>query len=109
MRRVAANEHATVMETRQVEVSAIPHDETERRLAWRDGMVDFAGEPLTNAVEEINRHNDRRIVVDDPSLASRPVVGLFRANDPEGFAATVATALGADSAVEGDTIHLRTK
>jgi transmembrane sensor len=109
IRRVAANEHASVMETRQVAVQSIPHDEAQRRLAWRDGMVDFAGEPLTNAVEEINRHNYRRIVVDDPSLASRPVVGLFRATDPDGFAATVATALGADSAVDGDTIHLRAK
>ena len=29
--------------------------------------------------------------MDDPVLASRPVVGLFRATDPENFAATVST------------------
>src|ERR1700722_12849397 len=97
IRRVAANETATVMDTREVQVQKIHHDEAERRLAWRDGMVDFAGERLIDAVGEINRHNHRRIVVDDPTLASRPVVGIFRANDPDGFAATVATALGAQS------------
>lgn len=107
IRRVAANEHATVMETREVQVQSIPHDEAERRLAWREGMVDFAGEPLIKAVDEINRHNQQHIVVDDPALASRPVVGLFRANDPNGFAATVAAALGAQSVELDDAIHLR--
>jgi transmembrane sensor len=107
IRRIAANERATVMETSHVQVQSMPHAEAERRLAWRDGMVDFAGEPLTTAVEEINRHNRRQIVVDDPALASRPVVGMFRANDPDNFAATVATALGVQSIDQDDAIHLR--
>jgi transmembrane sensor len=107
IRLIAANERATVMETSQVKVLRIPHAEAERRLAWRDGMVDFAGEPLTTAVEEINRHNRRQIVVDDQALASRPVVGMFRANDPDNFAATVATALGVQSVDQDDAIHLR--
>jgi transmembrane sensor len=107
IRRVTANERATVMETSQVQVQSMPHAEAERRLAWRDGMVDFAGEPLTTAVEEINRHNRRQIVVDDPALGSRPVVGMFRANDPDNFAATVAAALGVRSIDQDDAIHLR--
>jgi transmembrane sensor len=107
IRQVAANERATIMETSQVQVQSIPHNAAERQLAWRDGMVDFAGEPLTTAVAEINRHNRRHIVVDDAALASRPVVGLFRATDPDNFAATVATALGAKSVDLDDAIHLR--
>ena len=107
IRRVAANERATVMETSQVQVQSMPHAEAERRLAWRDGMLDFAGEPLTTAVEEINRHNHRQIVVDDLALGSRPVIGMFRANDPDNFAATVATALGVESIDQDDAIHLR--
>jgi transmembrane sensor len=109
IRRVSANERATVLETSQVQVQSMPHAEAERRLAWRDGMVDFAGEPLMTAVEEINRHNHRQIVVDDPTLAARPVVGLFRATDPDNFAATVATALGVRSVDQDDAIHLRLK
>jgi len=107
LRRVAANEHVSVMQTRQIQIQSISHDEAERRLAWRDGMVDFAGEALATAVAEINRHNRRQIVVDDPELASRPVVGLFRATDPDNFAATVAAALGARSVNRDDAIHLR--
>jgi transmembrane sensor len=107
IRRVAANESATVMETRQVEVQSIRHDEAERRLAWRDGMLAFAGETLTTAVDEINRHNYRHVVIDDANLAGRRVDGLFRANDPDGFAETVATALGAQAITQDDSIHLR--
>jgi transmembrane sensor len=107
IRRVVANEHATIMETSEVQVQSMPRVEAERRLAWREGMVDFAGESLDTAVQEINRHNHRQIVIDDAALASRPVVGVFRADDPDGFAATVATALGAHSAALDDGIHLR--
>ena len=106
IRRITANERATVMETSQVQVQSMPHAEAERRLAWRDGMVSFAGEPLKTAVEEINRHNHRQIIVDDPVLGSRPVVGMFRAGDPGDFAATVAAALGARSVDQDDAIHL---
>ena len=48
-------------------------------------MVSFEGESLGTAVAEINRHNRRQIVIDDPSLASVPVVGVFRTTDIEGF------------------------
>jgi transmembrane sensor len=107
VRRVAANEHVTVMDTRAVAVQELGEEQTERQLAWREGLVKFAGESLSEAVEQINRHNRRRIVVDDPALAARPVVGSFRANDPENFAVTVAIALDARSLEQGDTIHLR--
>lgn len=105
-RRVTANEHATVLETSQVDVQRIPQTQVDRGLAWRDGMVDFDGESLGHAVEEINRHNHRHIVIDDPALAARPVVGAFRANDPDGFAQTVAVAMGIERVEHDDAIHL---
>ncbi|HEY0799849.1 MAG TPA: FecR domain-containing protein [Steroidobacteraceae bacterium] len=109
VRRVAANERATVMDTRQVAVAKITQAQAERRLAWRDGMVDFDGDSLSHAVDEMNRHNDRRIFIDDQSLGSRPIVGRFRANDPDGFAATVSVALGVQTELQGDAIHLNSR
>lgn len=106
-RRLAANEHATIMETRQLEVQHLSHDEAERWIAWRRGMLEFAGESLRDAVSEMNRHNTRHIIVDDQALGERPIVGLFRANDPQGFASTVAIALGARWVDENGVIHLR--
>jgi transmembrane sensor len=106
-RRVTANQQAVVISSRDVEVRSIRGDRAERHFAWREGMVDFDGESLADAVAEINRHNRRKIVVDDPTLASRPVVGIFRASDAEGFAATIAAALGASRVDTEDGIRLQ--
>lgn len=105
--RIGANEQVTITQTRQAEVMRVTRDQAERRLVWRDGLVEFDGETLHYAVAEINRYNHRRIVIDNPALASRPVVGLFRASDPENFAATIAVALQAHSVSAADAIHIR--
>lgn len=104
---VSANEQAVITKVKGVRVQPIAPADAERHLAWREGMLSFNGERLAEAVVEINRHNRRRIAIDDPALAARPVVGIFRASDTEGFAQTVAAALGAESVAEGDVIHLR--
>jgi transmembrane sensor len=108
-RRVSANQRAIVTAARPVEVRPIEHEEAERRLAWRAGMVAFNGEPLAEAVAEVNRHNRRRIVIEDPALAGRPVIGMFRANDIETFAHTAAAAMGGRVVEEGDLIRLEAK
>jgi transmembrane sensor len=105
--KISANQEALITKAQGVRVRAVAPAEAERHLAWREGMLAFGGESLSQAVEEINRHNRRQITIDDPALAKRPVVGIFRASDTEGFAQTVATALGGESVTEGDVIHLR--
>jgi transmembrane sensor len=106
-RRLGANEQATVEETHRLEVQTLAESEVSRRLGWREGLLDFEGQPLIEAVGEMNRHNKKHIVVDDPLLAARPVVGQFLATDPAGFAATVAVALGAHTIEQDDGIHLQ--
>lgn len=108
-RRVTANQRAVVAASRPVEVRPIAHEEAERKLAWRAGMVAFNGEPLAEAVAEMNRHNRRHLTIDDPTLASRPIVGMFRANDLDTFAQTAATAMGAVVVEEGDELRLELK
>jgi transmembrane sensor len=106
-RRLGANEQATVEETHRLEVQTLEESEVSRRLGWREGLLDFEGQPLIEAVSEMNRHNKKHIVVDDPQLAARLVVGQFLATDPAGFAATVAVALGAHTVEQDDGIHLQ--
>src|SRR5262249_28532728 len=55
---------------------------------------------------EINRHNRRQIIIADPALATRPIVGVFRATDTEGFAAAAAAALDARMIANRDVIRL---
>jgi len=106
-RRLGANEQATVEETHRLEVQKLAESDVSRRLGWREGLLDFEGQTLIEAVSEMNRHNKKHIVVDDPRLAARPVVGQFLATDPAGFAATVAVALGAHTIEQDDGIHLQ--
>jgi transmembrane sensor len=107
VKRLAAHQRAIVAPARPPDVEPVVPAEADRRLAWREGMVSFDGEMLQTAVLEINRHNRRQIVVDDASLASMPVVGVFRATDLDGFAAAAAAALNARATRDGDIIRLQ--
>lgn len=104
--RVIANQRAIVKVAEPVAIEPIEPAIIERRLAWRGGMVAFDGEPLEQAVAEINRHSRRRIVIDDPALGARPIVGIFQMGDVEGFANAAATALDAEVHTDGDIIRL---
>lgn len=66
----------------------------DRALAWRSGMIDLNGTPLSSAAEEFNRYNRRQIVIADPAIAAEQFDGLFRVNDPDGFAEAVKASLG---------------
>jgi transmembrane sensor len=107
VRRVVAHERAIMAPAGPPVVQPMAPAEAQRRLAWKDGMVSFEGEPLRMAVAEFNRHNRRQIVIDDPSLASVPVVGVFRTTDIDGFIAAAAVALNTRATVDGDLIRLR--
>jgi transmembrane sensor len=85
-----------------VSVKAVDGDDVSRKLAWREGMIAFHGETLGEAAQEFARYTDQRIIIDDPEVARRTVVGLFVANDPAGFAKAVATSFGLEAqAAEG--------
>src|SRR3546814_93 len=66
----------------------------DRALAWRNGKVDLAGDRLDSAVAEFNRYNGRQLTVADPAIAGERLDGVFRTDDPEGFAQAVRITLG---------------
>jgi transmembrane sensor len=66
----------------------------ERALAWRHGKIDLTGQPLREAVDEFNRYNARHIVLRDPALGDEAFDGVFRTDDPQGFARMVHVSLG---------------
>lgn len=49
----------------------------EKAITWRDGVLTFTGEPLSVALERINRQSTKRIVLGDQSLASLQIFGSF--------------------------------
>ena len=104
--RVSANQRAVILPASAPAVSPIPPPQVSRQLAWREGMVSFDGETLQMAASEINRHNRRQIVVADALLAQRPLIGVFRATDVEGFAQAAAATLKARAVIAEDVIRL---
>lgn len=66
---------------------------TARSLAWRNGKIYLAGDRLDVAVAEFNRYNRRQLVVGDAAIAGERLDGVFRTDDPEGFAKAVEVGL----------------
>lgn len=77
-----------------IEVDQVDEQELGRRLLWREGMLAFNGDTLSVAAARFRRYSDVPIIIDDPRVGSRRVVGLYPANDPAGFARNVALSLG---------------
>lgn len=67
---------------------------SDRELAWAKGQLVFDNKSVAAAVDEFNRYNRVQLHVRNPTLATRPVSGVFDASDPEsfiGFLQTVAS------------------
>jgi len=54
-------------------------------LAWREGAIIFDGESLSDAIAEVERYTDARIIVSDSRTAALPVGGRFRTDDVQDF------------------------
>lgn len=86
-------------------VSEVGPGAITKTLAWREGAIVFDGEPLTDAIAELNRYTDKRVVLADPALYQMRIGGRFRAGDVDGFlealtkALPVTTQRGADGSV----------
>lgn len=73
-------------------VTSVRDVDADAEVSWRTGVFDFDNVPLSEAVARFNRSASRSIVLADPSLGELRVSGVFRADDPAGFAAALAPA-----------------
>jgi transmembrane sensor len=83
--------------------------EVNRRLAWRDGLLVFEGQPLGVAAEEVNRHSGKPVVIDDPTLARAEFIGVFHIGDAQSFANAAAYAFNGKVVERDDAYHLMRK
>jgi transmembrane sensor len=74
-------------------VTPITAQQLSSELAWREGAIVFDGEPLADAIAEIERYTDARIVVSDAQTAALRVGGRFRTGDVQEFFDALQTAL----------------
>lgn len=104
--RLQAGMRALVRPTAGVEIAPVGEQELDQRLMWREGMLAFNGDTLSVAAARFRHYSDIPILIDDPDVGSRRVVGLYPAADPVGFARNVALSLGLEVQQVGDGIRL---
>ncbi|MDR3511061.1 MAG: FecR domain-containing protein [Caulobacteraceae bacterium] len=86
-RTLVAGERLTIDgRTGGIEVAAAPAGDQ----LWPEGLLDFRGAPLGEALAEANRYSLAKIVLADPSLASLRISGVFKAGANTDLAASLA-------------------
>jgi len=101
-----AGQRAFVNETLEIKEESAPPSSIDRALAWRGGNIDLAGERLSEAVADLNRYNRKQIVLADPALGDERFDGVFRTDDPEGFAMAVHSSLNVRVTIADDAITI---
>jgi transmembrane sensor len=81
-------------------------NEIARRLAWREGKLVFHNQTLGEAVADFNRYSLRKIVIVDPQLNDKTLVGQYQIDEPEAFARDVGTFLDAPIVITPDRITI---
>jgi transmembrane sensor len=57
--------------------------------SWHEGRLTFVRDPLVEAVAEMNRYSDKKIVFRGGRTPDKSIIGVFRAGDVESFAKAV--------------------
>jgi transmembrane sensor len=105
--QVAQNTRAVAPDDAPIAAKSLTETEVNRELNWRVGRLAFEGNTLREAAETFARYSNTRIVIDDPSIASETITGLFVANDPIGFSKAVAISLNIRADVGEGEVRLR--
>jgi transmembrane sensor len=106
-RRLTANQKAVIGADGKIEVGQVSDSQIGQQLAWRTRLVVFAGEPLRQALAEMNRYSHRPVVVDDPVLAERRIVGVFSTTDTQTFVSAMTATLGVEAVGRDNVVLLR--
>ena len=91
--RLVAGSRAFISDDASIREMPVGASSVDRALAWRSGKIDLNGVTLADAVAEFNRYNQRQLRLVDARLGSETFDGVFRTDDPDGFARTVAASL----------------
>lgn len=85
-------------------VDALESVNLRQTAAWQRRQLVFAGQPLGQVVEELNRYRKGRIVILDRDLAEHRVTGVFDTHEPEQALTTIETILGLREWRVGDAL-----
>lgn len=75
-------------------IQTLEADEISQQLSWREGMLRFEGEPLSEAIAEVSRYTTQEIVILDPALRDRRIGGYFRVGETEAMFEALESSFG---------------
>jgi len=85
-------------------ISKRPEGQLTQALSWRHGLLVFRNTPLSEVVAELNRYNDRKIVIADADTAEIGIGGTFPANNTHAFVRIARELLGLRVTSKGDEL-----
>lgn len=74
-------------------VGQVTRANLDEALAWRQGVVEFRDQPLSEAVMRLNRSTRAQIVIKDPKVAALRITGVFKTGDIKRFGRSVSEVL----------------
>ena len=86
--RIAAGAGA-IVRSGAVAPTALDDQHLRQRTAWQDGVLEFDGESLAQAVGEFNRYRSQPIVIGDARLEALRIGGRFEVNEADKFLAAL--------------------
>ena len=75
-------------------VDTVEPGEIDHKLAWQRGMLIFDGDYLEDAVNEITRYTDAKIVINDDAIRKVQIGGYFRTGEIDAMLAAFETSFG---------------
>lgn len=78
---VTSGQKAVVTQNNSLPAEQLSLENIQRDLAWQQGMLIFNGEPLSKALDEVSRYNNKKFKITDEQLLSIPISGYFRTDD----------------------------
>lgn len=101
-----AEEHARLLRPGQQVAFASAHvlprsaQQSALALRWPDGVLEFTGTRLDDAVAAINKYNDVQLRISGASIAPLRVTGAFHGRDPAAFARAASAMFGLQMSVD---------
>jgi len=91
---------------RDKEFEVVNDSDADSLLAWREGIVVFQGESLTQVIAEINRYTPLKFHLLDQELASISVGGFFKTGDLDQLLLVLENNFGVASKKSGKEVFL---
>jgi transmembrane sensor len=85
---------AIVVDAQLVRRADVAPQEATRRLAWRQGMLVFTGDDLSEVIADVSRYTDVEIEIADPRLNDLKVGGYFKVGEVEPMLEALETGFG---------------